>query len=325
MMNRRQFVMAGSAAAALAMTACNRRPKASTSPGEVKTGGARMIPIDGGRYRVWTKRVGEGNIKVLTLHGGPGGNHMYLECMEDFLPREGIEFYYHDQLGGGFSDNPDDPSLWTVARYTNEVEQVRQALGLQDFYLYGHSFGGMLGYEYALKYGRNLKGLVISNMVASMPQYVRYVNKLRNELPPDAIATMQKYEAKGAYEAPEYQKILMEQVYARHLCRLDPWPEPAERYLRYLNTKIYNYMQGPSELTVTGTYKDWDRTGDLKDIRTRALLIGARYDTMDPEEMKRIASTMPNARVAISEKGSHCTLYDDQQWYFEELIRFLKG
>ena len=205
------------------------------------------------------------------------------------------------------------------------MEQVRQALGLQDFYLYGHSFGGMLGYEYALKYGQNLKGLVISNMVASIPQYVRYVNKLRNELPPDAIATMQKYEAKGEYEAPEYQKILMEQVYARHLCRLDPWPEPTERYLRYLNTKIYNYMQGPSEFTVTGTYKDWDRAGDLKDIRTRALLMGARYDTMDPEEMKRIASTMPNARVAISEKGSHCTLYDDQQWYFEELIRFLKG
>jgi proline iminopeptidase len=151
------------------------------------------------------------------------------------------------------------------------------------------------------------------------------VNKLRNELPPDAIATMQKYEAKGEYEAPEYQKILMEQVYARHLCRLDPWPEPTERYLRYLNTKIYNYMQGPSEFTVTGTYKDWDRSGDLKDIRTRSLLMGARYDTMDPEEMKRIASTMPNARVAISEKGSHCTLYDDQQWYFEELIRFLKG
>jgi len=325
MMNRRQFVMAGSAATALAMTACNRRPKGSTSTGEVKTGGARMIPIDGGKYRVWTKRVGEGDIKVLTLHGGPGGNHMYLECMEDFLPREGIEFYYHDQLGCGFSDNPDDPSLWTVARYTNEVEQVRQALGLKDFYLYGHSFGGMLGYEYALKYGQNLKGLVISNMVASMPQYVRYVNKLRNELPPDVIATMQKYEAKGEYEAPEYQKILMEQVYARHLCRLDPWPEPTERFFRYLNTKIYNYMQGPSEFTVTGTYKDWDRSGDLKDIRTRALLMGARYDTMDPEEMRRIASTMPNARVAISEKGSHCTLYDDQQWYFEELIRFLKG
>ena len=118
------------------------------------------------------------------MHGGPGFNHVYLNCFEDFLPPAGIEFYLYDQLGSLFSDNPDDPKLWTVARYTDEVEQVRKALGLENFYLYGHSWGGLLAYEYALKYPRHLRGVVISNMVASVPRYEAYVARFQNELTP---------------------------------------------------------------------------------------------------------------------------------------------
>jgi proline iminopeptidase len=103
---------------------------------EVKTGGVRLIQIDG-KYKVWTKRVGTGPIKMLTLHGGPGATHEYFECFEDFLPQQGIEFYYYDQLGSAYSDQPDDPSLWTVERFREEVEQVSATLDLQDFYLYG--------------------------------------------------------------------------------------------------------------------------------------------------------------------------------------------
>ncbi|PWU04715.1 MAG: proline iminopeptidase [Terriglobia bacterium] len=320
-MRRRQFVLSASAAAA---ASCSRPPRAPVSSAGLRTGGSRMIPIDGGKYRAWTKRAGESDIKVLLLHGGPGFNHMYLECMEDFLPQAGIEFYYYDQLGSTFSDNPDDNSLWTIERFRDEAEQVRQGLGLEQFYLYGHSWGGMLAYEYALKYGTHLKGLVISDMVASIPYYVQYVNKLRQQFPPDAVATLQKYEAKSDFEAPEYQKIIFDQLYTKHLCRLNPWPEPVDRAFKFVNQKIYNYMQGPNEFVISGTMKNWDRTRDLKDIRPRTLVMGARYDTMDPLEMQRIAQAMPNARAVISERGSHLALYDDQDWYFGELIRFLK-
>jgi len=293
--------------------------------GEIKTGGSRMIPVRGGRYRVWTKRVGHGDIKVLTLHGGPGVSHLYFECFEDFLPQAGIEFYYYDQLGSLFSDNPDDKSLWTVEGFTEEVEEVRQALGLENFYLYGHSWGGMLGYEYALKYGEHLKGLIISNMVASIPGYVKYVTRLRNELPPEVLNVMDKYEANSEFDAPEYQRILFEHVYAKHLCRLSPWPAPIDCAFKFLNAKVYNYMQGPNEFVVTGTFKDWDRTANLKDIKTPTLVMGARYDEMDPEEIKRDASRMPNARAVISDRGSHLAMYDDQGWYFRELIGFLRA
>ena len=122
----------------------------TAGPRTVKTGGARAIPIDGGKYRVWVKKVGTGPIHVLTLHGGPGVTHEYFECFEDFLPQAGITFWYYDQLGSGFSDQPDDTSLWTVDRFRDEVEQVRAALALENFYLFGQSWGGMLGIEYAL-------------------------------------------------------------------------------------------------------------------------------------------------------------------------------
>jgi proline iminopeptidase len=298
--------------------------QAASAGAEVKTAGCKMVPVRGGQYNVWTKRLGQSRTRMLTLHGGPGLNHMYLECFEDFLPQAGIEFYYYDQLGSVFSDNPDDSSLWTIERYTDEVEDVRKALGLEDFYLYGHSWGGMLGYEYALKYGSHLRGLIISDMVASVPAYMRYADHLRRQFPPETARKMEEYESKNDFDAPEYQKIIFEQIYAKHLCRLNPWPEPIGRSLKFFNTKIYNYLQGPNEFMITGKLKNWDRTADLGKVKTRTLVMGARYDEMDPDEMRRIAGKMPNARAVISEQGSHLCMYDDQEWYFYELIRFVK-
>jgi len=329
-MNRRAFLtIAGSAVVSTGV-----KPEGRVASGfteavpagakDVRTGGTRMVPVQGGKYNVWTKRLGESETKVLALHGGPGFNHVYLECFEDFLPQAGIEFYYYDQLGCLFSDAPDDASLWTIERYTDEVEEVRRALGLDHFYLYGHSWGGMLSYEYALKYGQHLKGLIISDMVASIPGYVRYAARLRSEFPPEVVRTMERYESQSNFDAPEYQQIIFDQLYHKHICRLDPWPENIGRSLRFANPKIYNVMQGPNEFVITGTLKNWDRTPDLARIKTRTLVMGARYDTMDPDEMRRTASAIPGARAVISETGSHLAMYDDQEWYFPQLIQFLQ-
>src|SRR6476659_3637327 len=206
-LDRRGFL--GMSAAAVASLAASGEGLVAFSGGRmpaagkgsaVKTGGVRLIPIDGGKYKVWTKKVGAGKIKMLTLHGGPGVTHEYFECFEDFLPQAGVEFYYYDQLGSFYSDQPDDPSLWTIDRFREEVEQVRAALGLENFILYGQSWGSMLAIEYALKYQKHLKGLVLSSMTASIASYVEYVNKLRAALPPEVLAVLLKYEEKGDYE-----------------------------------------------------------------------------------------------------------------------------
>jgi len=290
---------------------------------DVKTGGIRLIPVDG-KYRVWTKKVGSGKIKLLTLHGGPGCTHEYFECFEDFLPQQGVEFYYYDQLGSYYSDQPKDPNLWRIERFREEVEQVRRGLGLEGFYLLGHSWGGMLGIDYVLKYPHHVKGFILSNMTASIGSYVDYVGKLRAALPREVLSVLERYESKGEYEAPEYEEAMFGHVYSRHICRLDPWPDPVVRTFRHLAKPVYNTMQGPNEFVVTGTFKNWDRWKDLPKISVPTLVIGARYDEMSLEDIRREGALVPNSRVWICENGSHLAMYDDQASYFRGLVTFLQ-
>jgi proline iminopeptidase len=186
-MNRRDllFTAAASAVAGSANTPAHASPGAAHSadiltqhpdglnPPGIRTAGIQMVPVVNGKYKVWTKKLGAGPLKVLLLHGGPGLSHEYLEAFESFLPQAGIEMYYYDQLGCNNSDQPDDASLWTLARYTKEVEEVRQALGLEHFVLLGQSWGGILAIEYALNYQQHLRGLVISNMTAGMQSFLK--------------------------------------------------------------------------------------------------------------------------------------------------------
>jgi len=298
------------------------QPVSSGRPDGVRTGGSRKVAVDG-RFEVWVKQVGSGDIPVLTLHGGPGFPHYYFECFEDFLPRDRIRFYYYDQLGCGFSDRPDDASLWTTRRFREEVEQVRRALGLERFVLYGQSWGGMLALEYALGYPQHVSRLVISNMTASIPSYIKYVNELRAAMPRDVDSAMKVFEDRADYLAPEYQQLVMDNLYSKHICRLEPWPEPAMRSMLNLNADIYNTMQGPSEFTVTGNFKDWDRWADLPRLSMPTLLMVGRYDTMSVADIQRMGQLIPNSQVVVCENGSHLSMYDDQETYFGALVPFL--
>lgn len=293
------------------------------NPPGIRTAGIRMLPVVGGKYKVWTKRMGTGKVKVLLLHGGPGASHEYLEVMESFLPQANIEMYYYDQLGCNNSDQPDDPSLWTLPRYLEEVEEVRRGLGLEHFVLYGHSWGGILAMEYALHNQQHLQGLVISNMTAGSQAYLKHTAALKLQLPPASLARLQALEAKQDYDSPEYGKIMMEDLYPKMICRTKPWPEPLDRAFRHLNEKVYNQMQGKSEFLVTGYLKDWERWDRLHEIKVKTLAIGARYDEMDPEDIKKMATLLPNATAAICPNGSHMCMWDDQAFYFRHLLEFL--
>jgi len=304
----------------------------TTGRDDVLSGGVRVIPITtpSGTFKVWTKRVGNNpRIKVLLLHGGPGATHEYFEAFDSYLPKEGIEYYYYDQLGSAFSDQPKDPSLWDVPRFVEEVEQVRQALGLDvsNFYLLGHSWGGILAMEYALKYQHNLKGLVISNMMSSMPAYVDYAEKvLIPGMDPKVVAEIREIETRKDYENPRYMELLMPNYYAFHILRMPPeqWPDPVNRAFARLNKDVYIPMQGPSEMSASGRLEKWDRTIDLGKIKVPTLAIGAQHDTMDPKHMEKMATLLAKGRYLFCPNGSHMAMYDDQKTYFEGLVRFIK-
>lgn len=300
---------------------------------DVLGGGARMIPIStpAGPQRVWIKRVGNNpSLRVLLLHGGPGSTHEYLEACDSYLPAAEVEYYYYDQLGSGFSDQPAEPSLWELVRFVDEVEQVRRALGLdrESFVLYGQSWGGILAIEYALAYQQHLRGLVISNMMASVPAYNAYAEQvLMPEMDQAALAEIKTLEASGQTEDPRYMELLAEQHYVHHVLRMPPeqWPDPVQRGFAHINPDIYVSMQGPSELGISASAKlaHWDRTAELASIDVPTLVIGARYDTMDPAHMEMMAGRLPQGRYLYCPRGSHLAMYDDQEAYFAGLTSFL--
>lgn len=294
-------------------------------------GGARRITIDTphGPFKVWTKRFGNNpRIKLLLLHGGPGMTHEYFEGCDARLPAAGIEYYYYDQLGSHYSDQPDEPGLWQIPRFVDEVEQVRVALGLDadNFFLLGHSWGGILAIEYALRHQQHLKGLVVSNMMSSIPAYNAYAEKvLMPRMDPAALAEVKRLEAAKDYDNPRYMELLMRHHYVNHVLRmpLGEWPDPAERALKHTNPKVYIPMQGPSELGASGLLAGWDRSADLHRISVPTLTIGARHDTMDPQHMRAMAAQFKAGSHLHCPHGSHFSMFDDQQTYFDGVIDFL--
>ena len=302
------------------------------STDSIQNGGVKVIPITTpkGTFNVWTKRIGNNpKIKVLLLNGGPGATHEYFECFENFLPAEGIEFIYYDQLGCGNADNPNDTSMWDLPRYVEEVEQVRKALKLDNtnFYLLGHSWGGILAMEYATKYQNNMKGLIISNMMASCPEYGKYADEvLSKQMAPEVLKEIRDIEARKDFSNPRYMELLIPNFYEKHILRFPAkdWPEPVNRSLGKTNQSLYVTMQGPSEFGISGKLEKWDRKADLKNVKTPTLVIGAKHDTMDPKHMEEISKILPNGSYLFCPKGSHMAFYDDQKTYFSGLISFLK-
>ena len=294
----------------------------------------KMIPIQTpkGEFNVYTQRVGENpDIKVLLLHGGPGMTHQQYSNFIDFLPQEGIEFIWYDQLGSAFSDQPSDSTLWTIDRFVDEVEQVRVALGLnkENFYLYGQSWGGMLGIEYALQHQENLKGLIISNMMASLDDYEKYAKEvLGPQMPPGVFAELMEIEKNIDFENPRYMELLGEHHYPYHVLRKpsDEWPADINKMMGEVNPEVYVYMQGYSEFGITpgASLAGWDRKEDLKKITVPTLVIAGTHDTMDPAHLEWMSMELPNGQFLLCPNGSHLSQYDDPEHFFPGLISFLK-
>lgn len=296
----------------------------------VQSGGIKMIPIktSKGTFNVWTKRIGNNPTKkILLLNGGPGCTHEYFECFESFLPKEGIEFIYYDQLTCGNSDNPKDTSLFDLDRYVDEVEQVRVALNLgkNNFYLLGHSWGGILAMQYALKYQDRMKGLIISDMMASCPLYGKYADDvLAKQMDPVVLDSIKAMEKKGDTGNPRYMALLTQHFYKHHICRIYPYPEPVKRSFDKMNMDLYVIMQGPSEFGISGKLTHWDVSDQLKNIKIPTLVIGATHDSMDPKYMEWMSQQIPGSTFLLCPNGSHMCMWDDQETYFKGLLEFMK-
>jgi proline-specific peptidase len=284
-----------------------------------------FIPFRG--YKVWYRIVGEreeaGKSPLLCLHGGPGAPHDYLEALEG-MAATGRRVVFYDQLGCGNSDQPHDPSMWTVSLFVEEVGVVRKALGLDRIHLLGQSWGGMLAMEYSLTQPQGLMSLIVASSPASIPQWVAEANRLRAEMPLDVQETLLKHEAAGTTTDPEYQNAVMA-FYLRYVCRVDPWPECVQRCFAKLmeNPEVYHTMNGPSEFHVTGELKDWDITDRLDEIRVPTLVTSGRYDEATPAIAETVQRGIAGSEWVIFENSAHMAHAEETERYLQVLDEFL--
>jgi proline-specific peptidase len=277
-----------------------------------------MLDVAGGR--VWYKRVGEGGVPLLVLHGGPGFCHDYLEALEDLADEREVVFF--DQLGCGHSERPNDPGLWTVDFYVEEVAAVREGLGLDRCHLFGNSWGGMLAMAYVLDRRPRLVSLTVSNSPASVPRFVADSQELKRQLPGDVKKTIDWHEQNHFFDCPEYTAATA-LWYRKHICRMEPWPAGLERSFAGIGMDPYVAMVGHSEFHVTGNLKYWDVTDRLREIEVPTLFISGEHDEIRPPHVRDMHLALPGSKLIHYQKSAHLPFEEERERFMSDYREFL--
>ena len=291
-------------------------------PSPIKPDQLRRVSVDG--YEVVTYSYGSGDNVLFLLNGGPGLPCDYLRDPHIFLAEEGYRIVAFDQLGCGKSDRPDDPSLWSITRYVEEVETVRKALGLEKINLLGQSWGGWLSIEYALTYPDAIQSLVLANTCGDLPHLTTELNRMRNALGSETVAMMLHHESMETIDHPEYQAAITILNY-RHVCRLKEWPSSLLASVNDWNMGPYGTMQGPNEFLYIGNLKDWNRISEMARLKMPTLIITGTHDEIGPACALRMHNALPNSKVVVFPNSSHVPFYEEPEDYFAALRSFLSA
>ena len=281
--------------------------------------GSRFIDVPGGR--VWCEVTGGGEaLPLVVLHGGPGFPHGYVRSLEALADERPVVFY--DQLGCGLSERPSDTTLWTTERAVAELMAVRQSLELDRFHLLGQSWGSMLATDYALTRPDGVASLILASPCISIPRWVEDATRFRRALPPEVQRVIDSHEAAGNTACPEYIAAMLV-YYKRHVCRMEPWPQELEETFAGEGHQVYETMWGPSEFTVTGSLRDFDRSGRLHEIDVPALFTCGRHDEATPETVGWYRSLLPGAELEVFEESSHLAHLEERERYNAVVRAFL--
>lgn len=286
---------------------------------EIEPEARHVVGVDG--YKVVAYSFGSGPETVFCLNGGPGLPCDYLREAHSCPVDKGYRVVAFDQLGTGASDRPTDKGLWTIGRYVEETETVRKALGLGKVHMLGHSWGGWLAIDYALTYPENLKTLILEDTVADMPHLISELERLRAALGPETVAMMQKHEAQGTYNHPEYLAAVTILNY-RHVCRLPEWPAPVRRSLDDWNMGPYETMQGPNEFLYRQS-QGLEPHSDLPQLAMPVLITAGEHDELTPACALRMKLALKDAELKVFANASHMPFYENPWDYYPALLDFL--
>lgn len=273
---------------------------------------------------MWWRAVGQGSrTPLLTLHGGPGAGHDYLAPLEALADQRRVVLY--DQLGCGRSDKPNDRRLWRIERFCDEIDALRERLGLGKVILYGHSWGGWLAQEYLARRGRaaSVEGLILASTSASTRQFVAGAHRLLRAMPGGVAERLRKLEAAGKMQSDEYNQ-LVGQFYDAHLINMAHPPAFAGTSARNLATsRTYPVMNGPNEFTVTGNLKRWDRTASLGQIRVPTLVLTSSLDEFTIDCAQTLHRGIRRSKLVVIPGARHLAMVEQPRAYVAILRRFL--
>jgi L-proline amide hydrolase len=287
-----------------------------------------FVPFEG--HETWYRVVGEGErpgrLPLLCLHGGPGATWHHMEPYQALAADRRVIFY--DQLGCGRSavEGPHDSAMWTPELYVREVDAVRQALGLEQVHVLGHSWGGMLAMAYATRRPAGLASIVVESSPPSVPYWLCELDRLRADLPEEVEATLRRHEAEGTTGSKEYEETMMV-FYDRHVCRVRPWPDWLQRCFDALgaNPEVYNTMNGPSEFHVIGPLKDFDLTSELGSIEVPALLFCGEFDEVTPSTVRLAEQSIRRSQLVVLPGCSHMSQAERPDLVLGVVRGFLAG
>ncbi|MCO6542892.1 MAG: proline iminopeptidase-family hydrolase [Lactobacillus sp.] len=287
---------------------------------------SKILTLNNG-FNLFSRISGDGPTKLLCVHGGPGGTHEEFENFGEELKKYKVQVAMYDQLGSFYSDQPDfnktnNKKFLSIGYYLNELEEVRKKLGWDQFYLLGHSWGGLLAQEYALKYGKHLKGLILMSMIDNIPEYISYINYLREQtFSEQEVSYMKSVESSERFEDPMYN-LLVQKLYKKYVMR---HPENGPHHLVRTNAApVYNYFQGNNEFVMTGILKNWDNRNNTSKIKVPTLLTFGEYDTMPLKSADRMHHQLLHSRFVLTPDGGHCHSVDNPRAFFNTLGNYIE-
>lgn len=301
----------------------------------IKQPGVQMVSVRNGKYKVFTQKIGRGENKLLLIPGGPGSSFEYFEIFPQWL-KDDYEIIYYSPLGSFLSDQPQDSSIQVFNEYVQDLEDVRRALGLEHFYLLGHSWAGCLVLAYASKYRSHLKGVILSNATGlgktidegkKMTDYDIYQQALIADIA-ETIPELSNYadSIRKCFITQTNQPQLMDSIMKKvrplfvkkHFLRLATPPDAIVR------TRLHSVEEKKMHWLVDDTQKQ-DAIPVLSAVTIPTLMIGGAYDYIPPkyEEAKRMMKNAKDVTIYITPKGSHRAMWDDSENYFNALRSFI--
>ena len=282
-----------------------------------------------GEHRTWYKVTGDlawPKVPLVVVHGGPGCTHDYVDAFKD-IARTGRAVVHYDQIGNGRSTHLRDApkGFWCVDTFLAELEALLGHLGIQGRYaLLGQSWGGMLSAEHAVRQPAGLNALIIANSPTSMRVWVEEANRLRQDLPAETRAALERHEASEDYGHPDY-KAASRAFYRRHVCRVEPMPEEVQRTFDWIDydPTVYHTMNGPTEFHVVGSMRDWTIVDRLHRVRAPTLVISGRHDEATPRAVEDYANRIAGARWQIFEQSSHMPHVEEKPACLDCVATFL--